>query len=92
MDEPFGALDAVTRDNLQRELLALQKRLHKTIIFVTHDIFEALTLADRIAVMHEGNLEQVAEPGELISHPRTDFVRNLFEKPAQQLRAYRELT
>ena len=54
MDEPFGALDALTRDRLQQELLAVKKRLKKTIVFVTHDIFEALALGDRIAVLHGG--------------------------------------
>jgi osmoprotectant transport system ATP-binding protein len=56
MDEPFGALDALTRDTLQQELLALKRRMQKTIVFVTHDIFEALTLGDRIAVLHTGFL------------------------------------
>ena len=59
MDEPFGALDPVTRDALQGELLNLKKSLHKTIVFVTHDIVEAFRLGDRIAVMNGGRLEQV---------------------------------
>jgi osmoprotectant transport system ATP-binding protein len=90
MDEPFGALDAVTRDSLQQELLALKKRLDVTIVFVTHDIFEALTLADRIAVMHEGRIEQIDEPEGLMRRPRTEFVRELFDRPARQLQAYQE--
>ncbi len=90
MDEPFGALDALTRDTLQQELLQLKQKLSKTIVFVTHDIFEALTLADRIAVMHEGRLEQVGSKEEILGNPATDFVRELFEKPARQLAAYRE--
>jgi osmoprotectant transport system ATP-binding protein len=89
MDEPFGALDAITRDGLQQELLRLKARLLKTIVFVTHDIFEALRLADRIAVMHTGRLEQVGPPEEILRTPATDFVRELFEKPAQQLAAFR---
>ena len=80
MDEPFGALDAITRDSLQQELLALKQRLRKTIIFVTHDISEALRLGDRIAVMHQGRLEQIGSPDELLNHPETEFVRGLFEK------------
>ena len=88
MDEPFGALDAITRDVLQQELLELKKRLGKTVVFVTHDIFEALRLADRIAVMHAGRLEQVGTPDEILSNPATDFVRQLFEKPARQLSAF----
>ena len=90
MDEPFGALDALTRDSLQQELLKLKGRLRKTIVFVTHDIFEALTLADRIAVMHEGNLEQVGSQEEIMRNPATPFVRGLFEKPASQLKAFME--
>jgi len=92
MDEPFGALDALTRDMLQQELLSLKSRLKKTIIFVTHDIFEALTLADRIAVMHGGRVEQVGTPREILRRPATDFVRDLFGKPAQQLKLFGEQT
>ncbi len=88
MDEPFGALDAITRDGLQEELLRLKEKLLKTIVFVTHDIFEALRLADRIAVMHAGRLEQVGPPGEILRAPATEFVKELFEKPAQQLAAF----
>jgi osmoprotectant transport system ATP-binding protein len=88
MDEPFGALDALTRDTLQQELLALKRRVKKTIVFVTHDIFEALTLGDRIAVLHAGSLQQVGTKEEILQHPATDFVRELFAKPTQQLAAY----
>ncbi len=80
MDEPFGALDSITRDALQQELIDLKQRLHKTIVFVTHDIGEALRLGDRIAVMHRGQLEQIGSPDELLHHPETEFVRSLFEK------------
>ena len=85
MDEPFGALDALTRDSLQQELIKIKEKLNKTIVFVTHDIFEALTLADRIAVMHQGRLEQIGTKSEIMTSPATDFVRGLFEKPASQL-------
>jgi osmoprotectant transport system ATP-binding protein len=88
MDEPFGALDAITRDGLQEELLRLKEKLLKTIVFVTHDIFEALRLADRVAVMHAGRLEQVGPPGKILRSPATEFVKELFEKPAQQLAAF----
>jgi osmoprotectant transport system ATP-binding protein len=88
MDEPFGSLDALTRDTLQQGLLALKERLKKTIVFVTHDIFEALTLGDRIAVLHAGHLQQVGTKEEILLHPATDFVRALFAKPAQQLAAF----
>lgn len=90
MDEPFGALDALTRDTLQQEFLRLKEQLHKTTVFVTHDIFEALTLADRIAVMHEGRIEQLGTKEEILGSPATDFVRNLFEKPAEQLKIFME--
>jgi osmoprotectant transport system ATP-binding protein len=80
MDEPFGALDAVTRTSLQQELLQLQQRLHKTILFVTHDISEAMLLADRIAVFHEGRLEQIGAPAEVRDAAATPFVRELFQR------------
>jgi osmoprotectant transport system ATP-binding protein len=89
MDEPFGALDAITRDGLQEEILHLKQKLLKTIVFVTHDIFEALRLADRIAVMHAGKLEQVGPPDEILRAPATEFVKELFEKPARQLAVFR---
>lgn len=91
MDEPFGALDAVTRDLLQQELIALRKRLRKTVVFVTHDIFEAFTLADRVAVLHEGRLEQIGSPKELVSAPATEFVRELISRPLRQLEEFREV-
>jgi osmoprotectant transport system ATP-binding protein len=91
MDEPFGALDALTRDVLQQELIAIRKRIEKTIVFVTHDIFEALALGDRIAVLHAGRLEQVGTRQEIVQQPATEFVRELFAKPAQQLATYGDL-
>ncbi len=66
MDEPFGALDPLTRDELQRELLLLQQRLHKTIVFVTHDLREALRLGSRIALMEAGKLVTVLTPQEFV--------------------------
>ena len=90
MDEPIGALDALTRDALQQELLALNRTLTKTIVFVTHDIFEALTVADRIAVLHEGRLQQVGTKKEVLGSPATPFVRELFAKPAKQLATFWE--
>lgn len=79
MDEPFGALDAITRNELQDELLRLKENLKKTIIFVTHDIAEAVKLADRIAVMHAGHIEQVGTPTEITQNPATEFVAQLIE-------------
>ncbi len=91
MDEPFGALDAISRELLQQELLALKARLRKTIIFVTHDIFEAFALGDRIGVMHDGRLEQVGTREEILRSPASDFVRRLLEKPARQMEMFRGL-
>ena len=90
MDEPFGAVDALTRDTLQQELLSLKTRLGKTIVFVTHDLFEALTLGDHIAILHEARLEQVGTKQEVLTDPATPFVRELFAKPAEQLASLRE--
>jgi osmoprotectant transport system ATP-binding protein len=87
MDEPFGALDAITRDALQQETLRLKQRLKKTIVFVTHDIFEALNLGDRIAILHAGKLEQAGTKDEILRRPKTGFVRELFARPARQLAA-----
>jgi len=88
MDEPFGALDAITRDSLQQGLKSLSKRLGRTTVFVTHDIFEALTLANRIAVMHDGRWQQLDTPQNVLTDPATPFVRELFEKPARQLAVF----
>ncbi|MFG0326226.1 MAG: ABC transporter ATP-binding protein [Phycisphaerales bacterium JB037] len=84
MDEPFGALDAVTRDQLQGELERIKESLGKTIVFVTHDLFEALRLGDRIGVMTAGRLEQIGTARELLEEPATDFVRELFDHARRQ--------
>jgi osmoprotectant transport system ATP-binding protein len=86
MDEPFGALDEVTRENLRVALKRLRDRLAKTVVFVTHDVFEALDLGDRIAVLHEGRLEQAGTGRELLERPATPFVERLFRKRADLLR------
>jgi osmoprotectant transport system ATP-binding protein len=74
MDEPFSAVDPVVRHELQREILRLQSELQKTIVFVTHDIDEALMLADKVAVFKDGALQQYDEPARLLSNPANDFV------------------
>lgn len=74
MDEPFSAVDPVVRHDLQNEILRLQSELHKTIVFVTHDIDEALRLADRVAIFKGGSLQQYDEPARLLSRPANDFV------------------
>jgi osmoprotectant transport system ATP-binding protein len=77
MDEPFGALDAITRARLQDELVAIQQRLQRTILFVTHDIDEAVKIADRIVVMNEGRVAQYDTPLRIILDPANDFVAEL---------------
>jgi osmoprotectant transport system ATP-binding protein len=77
MDEPFGAIDAINRTRLQDELIAIQTRLHKTILFVTHDVEEAFKLGDRIVVMCEGKVVQEGPPLALATAPANDFVSSL---------------
>jgi osmoprotectant transport system ATP-binding protein len=76
MDEPFGAVDPLTRERLQNEFLELQRRVKKTIVMVTHDIDEAIKLADRIALMRAGKIEQIGTPEELLEQPANGFVRD----------------
>ena len=78
MDEPFGALDPITRNNLQNEFLKnIQEKLKKTIVFVTHDMDEAVKMGDKIAVMQYGKLVQFGTPSEILRHPANEFVENL---------------
>jgi len=81
MDEPFGALDPITRDTLQTEFRDLQRKLSLSVVIVTHDMTEAVLLADRIAVMHEGVLRQLGTPHELLTAPADDYVAQLIETP-----------
>ena len=74
LDEPFSALDPLIRREMQDEFLRLQSTLHKTIVFITHDFDEAIRLADRIAIMHDGVIEQLGTAEELITGPATDYV------------------
>lgn len=76
MDEPFGALDPISREGLQNELLELQNTVKKTIIFVTHDMEEALRMANKVVIMRQGRIEQMGSPDEIQERPATDFVRN----------------
>ena len=80
MDEPFSALDPMTRINLQDELIRLQEKLHKTIVFVTHDMDEAIKLSDKIAIMDNGKVIQFDTPEMILKHPKNDFVRNFVGK------------
>jgi len=76
MDEPFGAIDPITRSKLQDEFLKIQAKIKKTIAFVTHDINEAIKMGDTIALMRQGELVQYADPATLLSSPKNEFVRN----------------
>jgi osmoprotectant transport system ATP-binding protein len=80
MDEPFSALDPMTREQLQRELLKLQDELGKTIVFVTHDMDEALKIGDKIAVMKDGKILQFDTPERILKHPVNDYVENFVGK------------
>lgn len=80
MDEPFGALDPITRDALQEEFKKLQKSLGKTIVFVTHDMDEAIKLADRIVILKDGEIVQVATPDEMLREPANEFVEEFIGK------------
>lgn len=88
MDEPFGALDALTRRNLQDELKMLRTQLNITILFVTHDVMEAATLGDRIAVMDGGCIVQEGTAAELMDHPRHAAVQELVSRPLRELRSF----
>jgi osmoprotectant transport system ATP-binding protein len=78
MDEPFGALDPITRRRLQREFLELKGRLRKTVVLVTHDVEEAFLVADRVAVLADGELVQFGTPDEIRAAPVSDFVASFF--------------
>ena len=80
MDEPFSALDPITRDTLQDEVRALQKRLGLTVIFVTHDMNEAIKMADTIIFMHKGKVLQMASPEEMLRAPANDIIREFMSK------------
>lgn len=80
MDEPFGAVDEITRSTLQDEILRIHHQENITIIFVTHDINEALKLGSRVMVMDQGKVVQLASPREILEHPKTEFVRRLVQR------------
>ncbi|MBN2069681.1 MAG: glycine betaine/L-proline ABC transporter ATP-binding protein [Opitutales bacterium] len=79
MDEAFSALDPLIRVGLQNELLELQARMHKTIVFITHDLDEALKLGDRIAIMKDGEVIQIGTPEEILTEPANEYVRSFVE-------------
>jgi len=79
MDEPFSALDPISRKKLQQDIVKLQKKIKKTIVFVTHDMQEALALGDRICVMRDGEIVQCDTPTNILKYPKNDFVKNFFK-------------
>ena len=78
-DEPFSALDPLTRADLQEEILRLKETLHKTMVFVTHDIREAFLLGDVVVILNEGKIVQAGSPEEIEAHPADDFVKRFIE-------------
>lgn len=80
MDEPFSALDPVTRGELQDEVFKLQKRMNKTVVFVTHDMDEAIKLADRICIIQSGHIVQCDRPEEILKHPVNNYVEEFIGK------------
>lgn len=91
MDEPFGAIDPITRNKLQEEFLKIQSKIKKTIAFVTHDINEAIKMGDKIALLREGELVQYSDPTTLLNSPKDEFVRNFVgaDRVLKSLRLYR---
>ena len=92
LDEPFGALDPLTRERLQESFRRVRRELGLTAVFVTHDMAEALLLGDRIAVMHEGRLEQIGTPRDLLNRPDSAYVRELMDTPRRQAAAVGRLS
>jgi len=91
MDEPFGALDPITRSELQEEFKSIQQNMELTVVMVTHDMTEALLLADRIAVMQEGVVLQIGTPKELLNNPSHDYVRDIVAMPRRRAQRLEEL-
>ena len=80
MDEPFGAVDGITRKKLQEEIISIHKKLGVTILFITHDIREAMTLGTKVLVLNDGTIQQYGTPEELYKEPATEFVSMLVQK------------
>jgi osmoprotectant transport system ATP-binding protein len=91
MDEPFGAIDPLNRDILQEEFLKIHRQLGLTTVMVTHDMTEALLMAERIAVMNAGRLEQVDAPRRLMKQPASDYVERIIATPKKQADRLEEL-
>jgi osmoprotectant transport system ATP-binding protein len=85
MDEPLGALDPITREELQEEFVNLKAKIMKTIVFVTHDIFEAFKIGDRIAIMDAGEILQMGRPQEIAENPASEFVAKFLGRHTEAL-------
>ena len=90
LDEPFGAIDAITRSSLQQELLKIHNKVGGTFIFITHDISEALLLGTRVLIMDKGKICRFGTPEEILKNPGTDFVKNLIDTVREQNRLWSE--
>jgi osmoprotectant transport system ATP-binding protein len=88
MDEPFGALDPIMREELQDEFLNLQNTIRKTVVLVTHDIFEAVRLSDQLAIMKDSRIEQIDSADSILEQPKSDFVERFLGRNRQLLKAY----
>jgi glycine betaine/proline transport system ATP-binding protein len=82
MDEAFSALDPLIRADMQDQLLQLEKNLHKTIVFITHDLDEALRIGAQIAILKDGKLVQVGTPSEILNSPANDYVARFVQRRA----------
>ncbi len=91
LDEPFGAIDAITRLNLQNELLRIHDGTKKTFLLVTHDIHEAFKLGNRVMIMNEGRLLQFDTPKQIVRHPADPFVETLVRSASEQQAFWREV-
>ncbi|HDX9580428.1 TPA: ABC transporter ATP-binding protein [Bacillus pseudomycoides] len=91
MDEPFSALDPLSREQLQRDLVDLQKKIQKTIVFVTHDMHEALALGDRICIMKDGKVVQLDTPEAILQNPANRFVEEFIGRPQLSLYEHRKV-
>lgn len=85
LDEPFGALDPITRRQLREEFITLESLVHKTMIFVTHDVIEAFELGDKICLMNKGKIEQIGTQKDLFFNPRSQFVKDFIEHERKKL-------
>ncbi len=85
LDEPFGALDPITRSQIRKEFKVLEANLNKTMILVTHDVFEAIELSERICLLDQGHIQQIGTPREILFNPANNFVRNFFKANKLQL-------